>query len=79
MVNGRCTKDKSVHVINVGSAGDPGAWPWWWERLQPACSASYVYGASLTALEPSSAEDCSNNNNGVSVSHAVWFGGFQSG
>lgn len=78
VLNGGFTNDETVHVINVGSAGDSTS-TWSWERLQPVHRASYVYGASLTALEPLSSADGSNNNDGISVSRAVRFGGFRSG
>jgi hypothetical protein len=78
VLNGGFTTDETVHVINVGSVGDATR-KWSWEWLRPVRRATYVYGASLTPLEPSSSTDVSNNSDRASVSRAVRFGGFRSG
>mmetsp|Transcript_4404 Transcript_4404/g.9764 ORF Transcript_4404/g.9764 Transcript_4404/m.9764 type:complete len:567 (-) Transcript_4404:151-1851(-) len=62
------------HLSNANSTEQPSTsdTSWRWTRLSPQHHASFVYGASLTAL-PSVMED------GVPVARALRFGGFESG
>lgn len=74
VVHGGFSEDDAVHVINVGHVGNSDSWSL--ESLHPAHNASYVYGASLTPLVPSSA---GGPNSDGKTARAVRFGGFRSG
>jgi hypothetical protein len=76
VITGGFCEDDSVTVMRIPRGYNSHARPWGWDRVYPVNRASFVYGASLTALHSISSPGSDNRN---SIAKALRFGGFQGG